>query len=84
MQGARCGTRSQDSRITPWASDTKPLSRLGCPSSTVITIFTINFTDYQYSSITTILFFAKHQLGLFTKICVCVNFCVKLIIRKIK
>ena len=32
MQGARCGTRSQVSRITPWAKGgTKPLSYLGCP-----------------------------------------------------
>ena len=33
MQGARCGTRSQVSRIMPWAEGgTKPLSHPGCPS----------------------------------------------------
>ena len=32
MQGARCGTRSRVSRLTPWAEgDTKPLSHPGCP-----------------------------------------------------
>ena len=32
MQGARGGTRSPDSRITPWAEGgAKPLSHLGCP-----------------------------------------------------
>ena len=32
MQGARCRTRSQDPRITPWAEgNAKPLSHLGCP-----------------------------------------------------
>ena len=31
-QGARLRTRSQASRITPWAQgDTKPLSHPGCP-----------------------------------------------------
>ena len=31
-QGTRCGTRSQVSRITPWAEgSSKPLSLLGCP-----------------------------------------------------
>ena len=33
MQGARHGTRSQVSRITPWAEGgTKPLSHQGCPA----------------------------------------------------
>ena len=33
MKGARCGTRSQDSRIMPWAEGSaKPLSHPGCPS----------------------------------------------------
>ena len=33
MQGARCGTQSQDSRITPWTTGgTKHLSHPGCPS----------------------------------------------------
>ena len=32
MQGARCGTRSQVSRITPWAEGSaKPLSHPGVP-----------------------------------------------------
>ena len=32
MQEARCGTRSQDSRIMPWAEGgAKLLSHLGCP-----------------------------------------------------
>ena len=32
MQGAPCGTRSQVSRITPWAEGgAKPLSHQGCP-----------------------------------------------------
>ena len=32
MQGARCGTRSQDPRIMPWAGGgAKLLSHLGCP-----------------------------------------------------
>ena len=32
VQGARCGTRSQVSRVMPWAKGgTKPLSHLGCP-----------------------------------------------------
>ena len=32
MQGAQCGTRSQVSRITPWAEGhAKPLSHWGCP-----------------------------------------------------
>ena len=32
MQGARCGTRSRGSRVTPWAAGSaKPLSHLGCP-----------------------------------------------------
>ena len=32
IQGARCGTRYQDSRITPWAEGgAKPLSHPGCP-----------------------------------------------------
>ena len=32
MQGARCGTPSWVSRITPWAEGSaKPLSHLGCP-----------------------------------------------------
>ena len=32
MQGARRGTRSQDSRIRPWAEGgAKPLSHRGCP-----------------------------------------------------
>ena len=32
MQGARRGTRSQVSRITPWAAGgAKPLSHQGCP-----------------------------------------------------
>ena len=32
MQGAQCGTRSQVSRITPWAEGgAKPLSHPGCP-----------------------------------------------------
>ena len=31
LQGARCGTRSQVSRITPWVEGgAKPLSPLGC------------------------------------------------------
>ena len=35
MQGARCGTRSGVSRITPWAEgDAKPLSHPGCPRVT--------------------------------------------------
>ena len=34
MQGARLGTRSRVSRITPWAAGgTKPLSHQGCPLS---------------------------------------------------
>ena len=33
MQGAGRGTRSQDSRITPWAEGgAKPLSHPGCPT----------------------------------------------------
>ena len=37
MQGARRGTRSQASRITPWAeSSAKPLSRPGCPEYAVL------------------------------------------------
>ena len=32
MQGARHGTRSQNSRVTPWAEGgAKPLSHQGCP-----------------------------------------------------
>ena len=32
MQGARCGTQSQVSRIMPWAEGgAKPLSHRGCP-----------------------------------------------------
>ena len=32
MQGPRCGTRSRDSRIMPWAEGgAKPLSHPGCP-----------------------------------------------------
>ena len=32
MQGARCGTRSQDHRITPWAEGgAKLLIHPGCP-----------------------------------------------------
>ena len=32
MEGARCGTRSQVSRIRPWAEGgAKPLSHQGCP-----------------------------------------------------
>ena len=32
MQGARCGTGSQVSRITPWAAGyAKPLRHQGCP-----------------------------------------------------
>ena len=31
MQGARCGTQSRDSRITPWAKGSaKPLGHWGC------------------------------------------------------
>ena len=34
VQGAQCGSRSQDSRITPWAKgDAKPLSHPGSPDS---------------------------------------------------
>ena len=34
MQGAQRGTRSWDSRITPWAEGgAKPLSHLGCPKT---------------------------------------------------
>ena len=34
MQGARCGTRSQASRIRPWAEGgAKLLSHLGCPTN---------------------------------------------------
>ena len=37
MQGARCGTRSQVSRITPWAeAGAKPLSHPGCPCSSIL------------------------------------------------
>ena len=35
-QGARCGTQSRVSRITPWAEGgAKPLSHLGCPETVV-------------------------------------------------
>ena len=34
MQGARCGTPSQVSRVMPWAEgDAKPLGHPGCPAS---------------------------------------------------
>ena len=37
MQGARCGTRSPVSRITPWAEGgAKPLSHPGCPGSLLL------------------------------------------------
>ena len=37
MQGAQCGTRSQVSRIRPWAdSGAKPLSHPGCPLSLLL------------------------------------------------
>ena len=37
MQGARRGTRSQVSRITPWAeAGAKPLSHRGCPNGWLI------------------------------------------------
>ena len=37
MQGAQRGTRSRDSRITPWAEgDAKPLSHPGCPRVSVL------------------------------------------------
>ena len=37
MQGARHGTRSQVSRIRPWAEGgTKPLSHQGCPINTIL------------------------------------------------
>ena len=39
IQGARCGTRSRVSRITPWAEGgTKSLSHPGCPTITVFEI----------------------------------------------
>ena len=31
MQGAQCGTRSRDPKITPWAKGAKPLSHPGIP-----------------------------------------------------
>ena len=38
MQGARCGTRSQVSRITPWAEGgAKPLHHPGCPNLMLLT-----------------------------------------------
>ena len=44
MQGARRGTRSRVSRITPWAEGgAKPLSQLGCPiSQTFKTLNNVN------------------------------------------
>ena len=37
MQGARCGTRSRDSRITPRAEGgAKPLSHPGCPNELLL------------------------------------------------
>ena len=37
LQGARCRTRSQDPRITPWAEGgAKPLSHLGIPTATFL------------------------------------------------
>ena len=39
MQGAQRGTRSQASRITPWAEGgAKPLSHPGCPNDIVKTM----------------------------------------------
>ena len=36
MQEARCGTRSRDSRITPWAKGSaKPLSHPGIPNKSL-------------------------------------------------
>ena len=36
LQGARCGTQSQVSRITPWAKGSdKPLSHPGCPQKDI-------------------------------------------------
>ena len=40
MQGARCGTQSQVSRITPWAEGgTKLLSYPGCPIRAILFIY---------------------------------------------
>ena len=40
MQGARRGTRSRVSRITPWAEGkAKPLGHPGCPVRSVLTKF---------------------------------------------
>ena len=53
MQGARCGTRSQDSRITPWAEGrAEPLSHLGCPK---FLIFNLLFSDSHSQDPTKIL-----------------------------
>ena len=42
MQGAQRRTRSQVSRITPWAEgDAKPLSHPGCPFSSIFKSFVI-------------------------------------------
>ena len=44
MQGARCGTRSRVSRITPWAAGgAKPLRHQGCPEG----FLTPNLKWYQ-------------------------------------
>ena len=40
MLGARHGTQSWDSRITPWTEGSaKPLSHLGCPTCSLMELF---------------------------------------------
>ena len=48
MQGARCGTRSSVSRITPWAAGgTKPLRHRGCPPPFLKDFIYLSMRDTQ-------------------------------------
>ena len=57
MQGARCGTQSRVSRITPWAEGgTKPLSHPGCPEDNLRNFVSgSNFREKQGKNIVFIL-----------------------------
>ena len=66
MQGAQHGTRSQVSRIRPWAEGgAKPLSHPGCPKSTFLNDFChigINFSKKKIYNIYFFLFFYNISL----------------------
>ena len=51
-QGARCGTGSWVSRITPWAErGVKPLSHLGCPGCRILDENSSKLVDFSKYSL---------------------------------